>query len=200
MLAEYVPHVLLTSFSILSLSHMYCSYSPSPRMDSLKGIVGMATKRMRNDALCSSVVFPRTDSLKKDDPACTLSYKSITSGIYEQVNKEVEVHPELISLNAVDDVQLVLTTLKEVHETLHLESFDMIQIYRGGVDLLRLVNESRHVNRSAYIEINQYRRSIQQFLHPQHNTQSWLSIIVTAVVSAVSVVCAQQLFQGSKKE
>jgi hypothetical protein len=77
---------------------------------------------------------------------------------------EVTANAELLALNAVDDVLLTLRALKEIKDDAHLDQFDSIQINRGGVNLLRVVNRARDVNRSAYIEINTFRRHLHQVI------------------------------------
>lgn len=77
---------------------------------------------------------------------------------------EVAANAELLALNAVDDVLLTLRVLKDIKDDAHLGQFDSIQIYRGGVNLLRVVNRARDVNRSAYIDINTLRRNLRQVI------------------------------------
>jgi hypothetical protein len=43
------------------------------------------------------------------------------------------------------------------------DKFDCIQIYRGGLDILRIEMTKNKCGRSAYIEINDYRRRLAQF-------------------------------------
>ena len=58
---------------------------------------------------------------------------------YECVKNEVQINTEMIDLSARADVTMILNVLKELHSDLSLDQFDNIQIYRGGVDLLRIV-------------------------------------------------------------
>jgi len=39
-----------------------------------------------------------------------------------------------------------------------LERIDMIQVYRGGLGVLRIVLKKNNIGRSAYVEINDYKR------------------------------------------
>jgi hypothetical protein len=160
-------------------------------MEYLTNLFMYQTKKIHNDALESCVDFPRTETLLQDKPACFVELFALTPNKYDQIKENVTSDPELISLRAVSDVCMVLCTLKEIHDTLHLDQFDMIQLTRSGVVLLRIVNTSRSVNRSATIEINQYKRKIQQLLHPQDKGQSWWPIITTSSIAGLTFAIFQ---------
>ena len=100
-----------------------------------------ATEQIRKDSLCNVVVFPKTESLKGDKPIATYEVDSAIK--WEELALWIESNPELIAIGARDDLRLITRVLKDVYNELHLEQFDSIQIYRGGVDLLRIVNKTR---------------------------------------------------------
>ncbi len=78
------------------------------------------------------------------------------------IEAAIPSNTELIALSAVADVLCILRVLQEVKDIAHLDQFDSVQIYRGGIDLLRVVNSTRHVGRSVYVELNDFRRRLQQ--------------------------------------
>ena len=150
-------------------------------MQNLKDLFSRASNRIRMDTLCSVVVFPRTASLADDTPESIMEVDGYID--YEKLQQNVQTDTNLISLGAREDVILILKVLSEVHDVLHLEQFDSIQIYRGGVDLLRIVNKNRKTGRSVYVEINEYRRRLHQLLYPDQN------IIPSVLIGVVSILC-----------
>ena len=105
---------------------------------------------------------------------------------------QVETNPELISLSARDDVKLVLENLAQVSSTLSLEQFDSIQIYRGGVDLLRIRNKSRDCGRSAYVEIHEYRRRRIQHLLSQPTSSRILELSIVGLLAIALVFLSKK--------
>lgn len=127
----------------------------------LSELVTQVGASLRRDVLASSVVFPRTESLKDDEPMLELLQDSLD---LDAAITYVQNHPEAVAISAREDLVLVLNILKELEEELVLNKFDQIQVYRGGLDLFRIVNKSAKSGRAAYVEINDYRRRIQGLL------------------------------------
>lgn len=125
------------------------------KLDVLMKLAGQA----RKEILASVVVFPRTSSLQSDTPLVLLEQDQLD---LEKVRALVITHHEIIAINAREDLDMVLEVLLELQDELCLNHYDCIQIYRGGLYLLRIINTSRKVGQSAYIEINDYRRRLQQ--------------------------------------
>ncbi|MNE55901.1 hypothetical protein D3C80_1507710 [compost metagenome] len=108
--------------------------------------------------MCSCIVFPITNSLREDKP---LKLITVAGKIHwDKIKHEVASDPEFLAVSARQDLQSVLTLLSQVNDELLLDKLDSIQIYRGGIDLLRIVLDGNSVDRSAYIEINDYRRRL----------------------------------------
>ncbi|PRP83950.1 galactokinase [Planoprotostelium fungivorum] len=148
------------------------------QMASLADLVHGLSEAAKREILYSTIVFPKTESLQDDKPSVVISQASLD---LNAVKSEVETHPELISLSAVQDVSLTLDSLLLIQEELHLEQFDSIQIYRGGVDLLCIKNTTRDVGRSAYVEINDYRRRIRQTLLKRADHMQTAMIVLSTV-------------------
>ena len=151
-------------------------------MQRFKELLFCNSNRARIDTLCSMVVFPRTESLANDTPQSSMEVDGNIE--YDKLQQNVHTNPTLISLGARDDVTLMLKVLSEVHDTLHLEQFDNIQICRGGVILLRIVNTTRSTGRSACIEFNEYHRRLHQ---GPYSDQAIVPSIVMSVLAVVGV-------------
>jgi len=164
-------------------------------MDQLATLISKSTRQIRNDVMCSIVVFPKTSSL---DPDNTVLWVTSCDGHvdYDNLIRDVETQPEMIAVGARDDLKLLFKVLKEVHETLALDQFDSINVYRGGVDLVRIKNTTRTVNRSAYIEINEYRRRLQHILHPAQNgdyfASFFFSVMTTLAVIGITYLATKK--------
>ena len=47
---------------------------------------------------------------------------------------------------------MITDLLEELSKELVLHKFDMVQIYKGGLDILRIVNTESQDGRSVYVE------------------------------------------------
>jgi len=147
------------------------------------------------DICASCIVFPRTDNLSKDNPR-----------IVYVVNPDADVNevkgfadakaraasePELVALNANQDVAMALELLGKLQKHFALDKFDYVQVYRGGVDLVRLdyiaKYNSRPCGRSVYFEINEYRRRlISAVLAGRKFTQNPYIVVLLAGVVGIA--------------
>ncbi len=82
---------------------------------------------------------------KKDDVSGTLDWNDI--------RKKVLTHQEIVVISAREDLSI------QQHV---LHKFDMIQIYKDGLDILRIVNTESQDGRSVHVGINDYRRNVQR--------------------------------------
>jgi hypothetical protein len=96
------------------------------------------TQEIRRDVLLSCVVFPRTSSLREDPPVVTIDVSGTLD--WNDIRKKVLTHQEIVAIRARDDLSMITDLLEEFSEELVLHKFDMIQIYKGGLDILRIVN------------------------------------------------------------
>ena len=92
---------------------------------------------------------------------------------------------ELIAISGVQDVVNALEALQLLREDMHLQQFDCVQVNRGGVGLLRIVNTPRASGRSVVVEVNEYRRRLQGVrvagLHS--GLRACFAVLIVAVVS-----------------
>ncbi len=160
-------------------------------LQSLQTLFQEASKPLRRDAFASIVVFPRTSLLTEDKPRMVV--KSDKKPDYDAILRQVQENPEMIALSAREDLAIILLMLKELHDELFLAQFDSIQIYRGGVDLLRIdLRTANLVDRSAYVEINEYRRRLQQYGRPEANLPVFVAGLVVGFVSILAAKVIQQ--------
>lgn len=150
-------------------------------------LIRAVAERARTDVLASTIVFPRTASLEADKPVCVITVEETEELDFIAIADKIQTDPELIALGAREDVAQVLHVLNKMKDELHLQQFDSIQIYRGGVDLLRIVNKKRNIGRSAFVELNEYRRRLYNYAHPSSSI-STRSLLTHGVVMFVAVV------------
>ena len=121
------------------------------------------------DIAQACIVYPKTDSLGDDTPRVTLELCTEVTKPNQVKNflgavAAVEKNNELRALSAIDDLKMALEVLEKVREMLSIDTFDYIQFYRGGVDLLRIdctkLRGDSMCGRSVYFEINDCRRRL----------------------------------------
>ena len=160
-------------------------------LSSLFKQVGNDTKR---DVLCGCVVFPKTSSLKEDKPLQIYDWDGKDSLDFKAFIDKVNKDPEFVAVSARNDLILILDVLNEVKDELLLEKMDSIQIYRGGVDLLAIKNTVNGGNgRSAFVEINDYRRRLRTTLQSKLTHQDPY-LIPIVVGTSMTVFVAAALF------
>ncbi len=120
---------------------------------------------------------------------------------YPAIIAATEKNPEMIALSGREDVKMVLETLKELHDELHIHQFDSIQIYRGGVDLLRVIlKKENQVGRSVYVEINDFRRRTQQLWRPETILGPVLTPIVLTFFTMMVATLCQRKMEATKRK
>jgi hypothetical protein len=96
---------------------------------------------------------------------------------WNELRTFVRSHHEAIALSAREDLLMILNVMELVATELMLDKFDQIQIYRGGLDVLRISTGvfllivvgrfsilGNKVGRSVFVEINEYRRRVNTLL------------------------------------
>lgn len=154
-------------------------------MEQLASALQSVSRKTRQLILCNSFVFPKTEKLKDDKPCIT--YDADTLDI-PAIKRYINSHPEAIALSVRTDLSLILDVINEVKEELWLSNFDCIQIYRGGIDILRInLKQTEPRGRSAFVEINGSRRLQEALITP------WSSALMSAVVTGLILTAAQVL-------
>jgi hypothetical protein len=121
----------------------------------------------------SHVVYPRTDELKD-----TGVYESEYSKSLTEVCKQIEQSIELKAIDAVKDSLIILSMIEEFKDDVLLAQADMLVIYKGGFDILKLRNaDEPNSGRSIYIEINGCRNELIRYIQTARGkTIPWLEI------------------------
>jgi hypothetical protein len=116
---------------------------------------------------------------------------------FSTVGAGVLLDSELQSVDGVDDVVAVLKVFDALKDDLHLDKFDTIQITRGAVVLLRVVSTSTCSGVGVSVEVNVYRRRLQQVqidLLPSKST-IFASVVVAGMLAAAVLVFARGVYQ-----
>ena len=153
-------------------------------MDSLSQVLSRVKEQLARDALCSAVVFPRTESLQ-DIARVTLDAMNLEDLSIQQCLKS---HPEFIALYAREDLLLIVNLLKSVNAELYIDKFDGVVIYKGGLDLLT-IRFPNSVGRTVYVDMNDYRRRIISLVNKRKVKYEVLIPVVSVVlVTIVSII------------
>ena len=109
-------------------------------MQSLRDLTREVSESDRNDLLRYSFVFPLTGSLKEDK--AFMEYDTKGDLIWDSLKEFVGSHPEAIAISMREDLLVILGIMQEVADELNLEYIDQIRIYRGGLNIFRIVTGS----------------------------------------------------------
>jgi hypothetical protein len=103
---------------------------------------------------------------------------------------------ELSQVQDMDDAAVVLQALCDVVEDMHLGVFDRIDVCRGGVLLVTVLNASRDCGRSVSVDVFSLRWRLQTALAKgDGGGYSVGSVVGCALVGCVLVGCAAILLQ-----
>jgi len=150
----------------------------------LTDVVQQVTDKIKIDTLSASFVFPKTSSLSDDTPIITMELQTLD---FQAIKDFVTSHPEAIALSVRDDLILILQVMQQVKDELLLDKFDCIQIYRGGLDILRITITSNKNGRSAIVEMNDYRRRLAQAIVAPWDKYPYTTGIFVSILSLVLV-------------
>lgn len=157
-------------------------------MGSLKDVLLNVSKDLKRDALASCFVFPKTESLANDQPYVV--YDNFDRLDLKAIRARVEQDVDFVAINIREDLLLVLEIIEEMKVELMLDKMDAIQIYRGGLDVLKIVIKGNKTGRCAYIEINDYKRRIIQ-LAKSPESSPYAYAIATGVFAVVLTILIQ---------
>ncbi len=116
------------------------------------------------------------------------------------IRKKVLTHQEIVAIR--EGLSMITDPLEEFSEELVLHKFDMIQIYIGGLDILRIVHTESQDGRSVYVGINDYRRNVQRLIYKWRKERAvTISIVITSLLSSALtgyLVCRERTTVQSK--
>ena len=128
-------------------------------MDTLGKALRSVGREVQRDLLASAFVFPRTTSVADDGAAIEIEQPALD---LDELVHHANAHPEAVALNAQRDLKLILEVCKLLKDELPLDKFDYIIFWRGGLSVLKVRLTANERGRSAYVEINDYRRRIEE--------------------------------------
>ena len=90
----------------------------------------------------------------------------------------------MISLNAVEEINIVLDNVELLNKTVRIDQFDNIQINRNGVSLLRIMLDENDVKKSVIIDIARYHKECLKI-----NEKDGTSEMLLAMVLVLMFLC-----------
>lgn len=113
---------------------------------------------VRSTAMVSSFLFVQTATLGKNTPVWTYE-TSLKTNPYADIIAASQTNAKLIALHARAELKHMLQGLEMVHDL--VREFDTVQIFRGSVELLRIINTGgMATGMGVQVEINDYRRTL----------------------------------------
>jgi hypothetical protein len=94
-------------------------------MQTLSDLFPQIAGSVRQDLLCASFIFPRTESLSWDEPAISIEVETLN---FNHIQQRIGNEPEAIVLGVCEDLSLILGVIKEAAGELCLDKFDCIQL------------------------------------------------------------------------
>jgi hypothetical protein len=86
--------------------------------------------------ILAAVVYPKTSTSLKDNPRISFEHGITHKGLPEFLESNLTLR----AYSATNDVQQTVELLKKYEAELLASKVDMIQIYKGGIDVLRIYN------------------------------------------------------------
>jgi len=164
-------------------------------MEPLSDLLQHTSKSVRIDVLASCFVFPRTASLEQNNPFTSYDVEKLDLAT---IRGKVETDAHMVAANIRNDVLLILDAINEIKEDLLLDRMDAIVIYRGGLDVLCINVTSNKSGRSAYIEINDYKRRLMQLaMKPKESTYAQTLVVgLAGILGGLLLQYGGQLFSN----
>jgi hypothetical protein len=164
----------------------------------LSNLIQQVSKDIRRDIFCSCVVFPRTGSITANKPLKTIDIQDSKVINFDEIINMVQNEPDFVVVSARIDLELVLTVLKDVSGELLLDKMDKIQIYKGGIDLLTIDRGTKD-GCTAYVEINDYRRRLQNLLLSRPVIDSYQNALFSLASMTVIAVGISYIYSVIRK-
>lgn len=149
----------------------------------------MKNDTMKRGILCSSIVFPRTESLIQDNPLVVLE----TNGAENQIIVPEQILAKITAstfstVGIAEDVRLVVNLLSGLQSELQFQAFDMVDITRSGLVLVRLMNSSNPMSgRSVLVDMTEFHRRSLQWMYPDPAPVK-VACITGIIISVVTIV------------
>lgn len=126
-------------------------------MYSLQTLYTQSPKTVRVDAFLHVLHFRQT---RTPSQTPLLSYTMKGDVDYDVIQAEVAANQDMILFGAVEDTVIVLDALKQVHDHMALKQYDRIEVTRGGVMLLHILQPHRVIDHFARVDVFDYRKEL----------------------------------------
>ena len=140
-------------------------------MEDFESVYKKVSQHIRDAVVKSDIQYPRTQNLDKDIPEETFEIQSPEIPNYEELRQHCQSSINLQALDGIEDIIYIVDTLSRVHNQMLLSRVDCVQIWKGGVDLLKIVMKGNNTGRSAFIEINSLRLKLMNYLKEKEYTE-----------------------------
>lgn len=159
-------------------------------MESLASILyKIKDENVKQDLLSASITFPRTDIMIQDTPIVSY-HKNTDTAIkidYKDLNSCID-SSLLFTSEIKDDLQWVIILLAELEDHLQFNKFDMIEIWRNGLCMVRVImNPEKQCVRCIHVDMSEYRRRCLQYIAPNYSSLQ-IACCTGLVVSVVTLI------------
>ena len=150
-------------------------------------------KECEREVVRAAVVYPKTTSLSKDKPRVEF-FDGISSGELESF---IESNQTFRAYDCNSEVLGIVKLLKKYNHNLLSDQVDLIQIYKGGIDVFRiykseetakkLESNDSSLDRSIYVEINSVRSKLWEEVNYRAQ-RFWTIISLSAIFTTCAVI------------
>jgi len=161
----------------------------------LSELIKKVTKDIRKDLLCQSFSFPYKDNFNNDNSVISLELEPYNID-FDKIIEIVREHPEAIALSIREDLILTLKLLEEVKDEIMIHRFDKFVIYRSGLNIFSITFKNNKSNRVIYLEINDYRRRLMNYLKPK----DWTPYVTTLVFVTLTAIMNYFLYKNIQQQ
>lgn len=144
----------------------------------------IVNKKLIANAINSCVVFPKAEKLTSDRVIHQIYVDSYESkDIKMELEKDVDKLMSLYAVGAKQDVFEACEMIDEIAKAAPIGGIRFIQIHKTGVDLLRVhMIGNDKMERAAFLEMNEYKRSLLDELNRRTSIFLTLGMAVTFMV------------------
>lgn len=124
----------------------------------------------------SQIIYPRTSDLQYDQAMFTGEFEETLTDVITKIQNSIE----LKAVDAVGDAISILKLMEECKNSILLSKADLVVVYKGGFDILKLENRKYpQSGRSIYIEINSCRNElIRKIQNARDKEVPWLNVLI----------------------
>ena len=173
------------------------------KMDWRKENYSKLDDNVAQNILKSLITYPRTESLEKDKPFVNLKIEVPSKEAYQNIIESLKMNVQLKAVDGREDIIYILGHLSFLREELLLDQCDYIQIYKGGMNLLRIQIGENNNGRSAYIEIHSLCLKLMNCLQGKSFSESIPDIkiiIIFGLTAITSFLLGSKYFQTNHEK